>query len=66
MGDPARLPAMQAASVGARDGQVRLALLFARARLLGDGSASGLREALGDRRLGDQAADYLRELGLAP
>jgi HEAT repeat protein len=66
LGDPARLPAMQAASAGARDGQVRLALLFARARLLGDGSAPGIRAALGDRRLGDQAAGYLRELGLAP
>ncbi|MGE3191331.1 MAG: HEAT repeat domain-containing protein, partial [Vicinamibacterales bacterium] len=66
MGDPARLPALAAAAAGARDGQVRLALLFARERLLGDGSAAGLRDALGDRRLGGQAADYLRELGLAP
>ncbi|MGE3189114.1 MAG: hypothetical protein AB7N90_05490, partial [Vicinamibacterales bacterium] len=34
MGDPARLPAQAAAAAGARDGQVRLALLYARERLL--------------------------------
>ncbi|MGE3275525.1 MAG: hypothetical protein AB7O67_10465 [Vicinamibacterales bacterium] len=67
LGDPGRLSRILAAAAEARDNQVRMAALFAREYLLGDGSGvGGLRAEVGDRRLGSQARDYLRELGLEP
>jgi hypothetical protein len=49
---------------GGRDATA-LAVLFARERMLKDGSIAGIREALGDRARSGQARGYLAELGAA-
>jgi hypothetical protein len=57
---------MLATDPWARNGDPYLAVLFARERLLKDGSSATLRLVLSDRRLGDRARAYLVELGRAP
>jgi hypothetical protein len=50
----------------ARNGDPYLAVLFARERLLHDGSSATLKQAARDRLFAERARAYLAELGVTP